>query len=61
MMSKGTETSRSMCSFASSIDRCLGEFIEQGVSLTVQHTIALLDGSMSDGLREMTLVGSGRA
>src|SRR6476660_3336832 len=34
-------------------------FGEQCVCLTIEHTIALLDGGQSDGLSQMTLSGAG--
>ncbi len=45
--------------FACSVDRGFGDFIEQGVGLAVEHAIALLDRSMSDGLGQVTLARAG--
>src|SRR5438132_6350880 len=38
-----------------------GEIIEQGVGLAVEHAVALLDGSVADGLRQVTFAGAGWA
>ena len=45
---------------ASSIDRGFGEIIKQVVGFAVEHTIALLDGGLADGLCQMTFSGAGR-
>ena len=46
---------------ARAVERGVGEFIEQDVRLAVEHAIALLNGSVADGLRQVTLAGAGRA
>ena len=39
---------------AHKVESSFGELIEQGVSLTIKHAIALLNGCLSDGLGKMT-------
>src|SRR5262249_22964154 len=43
---------------ACAIGNSVGEFIEQDVGFAIQHTIALQDRSLPDGLRQVTLAGS---
>ena len=59
MISKGTVTRHSMCCLRVPSFGGFGEFIEQGMGLAVEHTIALLDGGLSDGLGKMTLPAAG--
>lgn len=46
---------------ARTVDRSFGEFLEQGMGLAVEHTIALLDGGLPDGLCQMALAAAGWA
>jgi len=45
--------------FAHAIERGVGQLVEQGVSFAVEHAVSLLDGRLSDGLREMAFAGAG--
>jgi len=40
--------------FARAIERSVGQVIEQGVGFAIEHAVALLDGGLSDGLRQVT-------
>jgi hypothetical protein len=43
---------------ASSIDGGFGQIIEQLVGFAIEHTIALLNGGLSNGLSQMTFPGA---
>jgi hypothetical protein len=45
---------------ALAVDGGLGQFLEQHVRLAVQDAVALLDGGVSDRLRDVALAGAGR-
>jgi hypothetical protein len=40
---------------ARTVDRGFGKFLEQGMGLAVEHTIALLDGGLADGLDGLSM------
>jgi hypothetical protein len=42
-------------------ERRVGDFFQERVRFAIDDAIALLDGRVSDGLREMALAGAGRA
>lgn len=46
--------------FACAIDRGFSQFIKQGVGLTVEHAVALLDSRLADGLSQVAFAGAGR-
>jgi hypothetical protein len=46
---------------ARAIEGGVGDLLDEGVRLTVHDTVALLDGGVADGLREMALTSTGRA
>ncbi len=47
-----------MCCLQRTVDRGFGEFIKQGMGLAVEHTIALLDGDLADGLCQMAFAAA---
>ena len=55
MMSKGTAANDVHELFAFAGRRSIGEIVEQHVRFAIMHAIALHNGRLSDGLREMTL------
>src|SRR5207302_7661804 len=44
--------------FAGTFQRSFGKFFQQSMSLTIEHSIPLLDGSRADRLSQMTLSAS---
>jgi hypothetical protein len=60
MMSKGIAENSSHLLFASSIERGIGEILDEFVGFTIEDAIALLNGGLADGLSEMTLARAGR-
>src|SRR5207244_8450579 len=46
---------------ARAADRGVRNLLDQGVRLTIDDAVALLDGGASDGLGEMAFPGAGRA
>jgi len=46
--------------FACTVKRSVGQFIEQSVGFAVEHAVSLLNGSLSDGLRQVTFARAGR-
>ena len=61
MISKGTVTrdQRLEVLFAGTVNGGFSEFVEQGMGLAVEHTIALLNVGLSNGLGKMTLLAAG--
>ena len=47
--------------FARAIGDRVGEFIKQNVRFAIQHFVALLDGALPDGLRQVAFAGSAGA
>src|SRR5688572_3755401 len=47
--------------FSYSIQRCVGNVVEQHVGLAVDDAIALLDGRQANGLSQVTLTGAWRS
>jgi len=41
------------------VESGFGQLIEQGVGLAIENAVSLLDGGLADGLRQVTLAGSG--
>ena len=46
--------------FARAVDGGFGDFIEQGVSLTIEHAVPLLDGGQTNGLGQVAFASAGR-
>ena len=59
MMSSGTVAKQFHVLFARAVDGRFGDFIEQGMGLTIEHAVALLDGGQADGLGQVALAGAG--
>ena len=47
--------------FARAAGDRIGQFIKQDVRFAIQHFVALLDGALADGLRQVALAGSAGA
>ena len=43
--------------FAAAVGDGVGQFIEQDVRFAIQHFVALLDGALADGLRQVAFAG----
>ena len=46
--------------FARAVDGRFSDLIKQGVSLTIEYPVALLDGGQTDGLSQVAFAGAGR-
>jgi len=43
------------CAVCASVDGRFSDFIEQGMSLAIEHAVTLLDGGQTDGLGQWLL------
>ena len=58
MMSSGTVATDSMYCLRVPSSVGVGQFFQQDVRLAIEHSVALLDGGLADGLRQMALAGA---
>jgi hypothetical protein len=61
MISSGTVGHRFHILFARAAGDRVGQFIKEDVCFPIQHFVALLDGALPDGLRQVAFAGSAGA